>query len=234
MNKKLTLVLASTAVAGGIALGASAIPAMASTTSPTPSASSSSSSSSSAPSVGGSSTDRTADIQSRIAADLAGLVSDGTLTQAQADKVAETLASKMPAGGGHGGPGGRGGFGGLSTAATAIGITEDELKTELQAGKSIAAVAKANGVSEQTVIDALIAEAKTHFADEVASGEHTQAEVDQILADLATRVKTMVETEGLPQRGGHGPDGDGGSGTLTPNAPSSSSSTATPSSSSAA
>ncbi|MGD9954963.1 MAG: hypothetical protein AB7O74_07765 [Candidatus Nanopelagicales bacterium] len=222
MNKKLTIVLASTAVAGGIALGASALPAMASTTSPTPSASSSASSDSSRPSVDGStSADRTADIQSRIAADLAGLVADGTLTQDQADKVAETLASKMPAGGGHGGPGGRGGmgggFGGLTAAATAIGVTEDDLRTELEAGKSIAAVAEANGVSEQTVIDAIIAEAKAHFADEVASGEHTQAEADQILSDLETRVRTMVETEGLPQRGGHGPDGDGGSGTLTPN-----------------
>lgn len=225
MNKKLTIVLASTAVAGGIALGASALPAMASTTSPTPSASSSADSSK--PSVdGGTSADRTADIQSRIAADLAGLVSDGTLTQEQADKVAETLASKMPAGGRGGDHGGRGGFGGLSAAATAIGVTEDELRTQLEAGKSIAAVAEANGVSEQAVIDAIIAEAKTHFAEEVASGEHTQAEVDAKLADLEARVKTMVETEGLPQRGGHGPDGDGGSGTLTPNSTSSSSATA--------
>ncbi len=228
MNKKITLVLASTAVVGGIALGASAIPAMASTTSPTPSASSSSGSTdSSKPSVGGgTSADSTADIESRIASDLAGLVSDGTLTQEQADKVASTLAAKMPAGGRGGDHGGRGGFGGLSTAATAIGVTEDELRTQLQAGKSVADVATANGVSEQTVIDAIVAEAKTHFAEEVASGEHTQAEVDAKLADLEARVKTMVETAGLPQRGGHGPDGDGGSGTLTPNTTTSSSATA--------
>lgn len=213
MNKKITLVLASTAVAGGIALGASALPAMAASTTPTPSASSSSGSSSS------STTDaaRRADIEARIASDLAGLVSDGTLTQDQADKVASTLAAKMPAGGRGGDHGGRGGFGGLSTAATAIGVTEDELRTQLQAGKSVADVAKANGVSEQTVIDAIVAEAKTHLAAEVASGEHTQAEADAILADLPAQVKTMVETAGLPQRGGHGPDGDGGPGTLTPN-----------------
>ena len=229
MNKKLTLVLASTAVAGGIALGASALPAMASTTSPSPSASSSADSST--PSVDGSTdAERTADIESRIADDLAGLVSDGTLTQEQADKVAETLASTMPAGGGHGGRGGHGGgFGGLTAAATAIGITEDELRTELEAGTSVAAVAEAHGVSEQTVIDAIITEAKAHFAEEVAAGEHTQAEVDAKLADLETRVKTMVETEGLPERGGrggHGPDGDNGSGTLTPNSTTSSSATA--------
>ena len=216
MNTKIaTIVLASTVGIG--ALGAAAIPAMADTTSPSPSASSSTGSTGSTDTAT-SDTDRQADLQQRILDDLAGLVSDGTLTQDQADKVAETLASAMPAGRGPGGGdhGGRGGmFGGLSTAATAIGITEDELRTELEAGKSIAAVAEANGVSEQTVIDAIIAEATAHFAEEVANGEHTQAEVDAKLADLETRVTEMVETEGLPQRGGHGPDG--GAGTLTPN-----------------
>lgn len=225
MNKKLaTIVLASTVGIG--ALGAAAIPAMADTTSPSPSASSSASSGTSG-STGSSSTadaDRQAEIQQRILDDLAGLVSDGTLTQDQADKVAETLASKMPAGGpgGHGERGGRGGmFGGLSTAATAIGITEDELRTQLEAGKSIAQVAEAEGVSEQAVIDALVKAAEDHFAEEVASGEHTQAEVDAKLADLEARVTEMVQTEGLPQRGGH--DGD------APGMPGSTDGTATPS-----
>jgi hypothetical protein len=222
MNKKLvTIVLASTVGLG--ALGAAAIPAMADTVSPSPSASSSASGST------GSSTadaDRQADIQQRILDDLAGLVSDGTLSQEQADKVAETLASKMPAGGpgGHGGRGGHGGMLGLSTAATAIGITEDELRTELEAGKSIAQVAEAEGVSEQTVIDALVKAAEDHFAEEVASGEHTQAEVDAKLADLEARVTEMVQTEGLPQRGGPHGDAPGSTtdGTATPSTTSSS------------
>ncbi len=224
MKKKLTLVLASTAVVGGIALGASAIPAMASTTSPTPSASSSSATN------GANDATRLADITARITSDLAGLVTDGTLTQDQADKVASTLAGKVPAGGMHGGRGGepgRGGMGGgvagLSTAATAIGITEDALRTQLEAGKSVADVAKAEGVSEQTVIDAIVADIKAHFAAEIASGEHTQAEIDARLADLTARVTTMVETQGLPQRGGHGPDRDGA---LTPNSATPSSATA--------
>jgi hypothetical protein len=225
MKNKLTLVLASTAVVGGIALGASAIPAMASTTSPTPSASSSSAA------TGTDDATRLADITARITSDLAGLVSDGTITQDQADKVASTLAGKVPAGGGHGGRGGepgRGGMGGgmagLSTAASAIGVTEDALRAQLEAGKSVADVAKAEGVSEQTVIDAIVADIKAHFAAEIASGEHTQAEVDARLADLNARVTTMVETQGLPQRGGPGPDG--GNGPMTPNSTTYSSATA--------
>ena len=56
---------------------------------------------------------------------------------------------------------GRGGMGGgmaLETAATAIGITADELKTELDAGKTIADVATEQGVAVQTVIDAIVAD----------------------------------------------------------------------------
>lgn len=217
MNKKLTtIVLASTLGLG--ALGAAALPAMASTTSPSPSASSSSGTSGSTTADA----DRQAEMQQRIADDLAGLVADGTITQEQADKVAETLASKMPAGGGHGGRGGHGGgFGGLETAATAIGITADELRTQLEAGKSVAQVAEAEGVSEQAVIDALVKAAEEHLAEEVASGEHTQAEADAKLADIEARITEMVETEGLPQRGGHdgrgpGATSDSTSGTATP------------------
>jgi hypothetical protein len=52
---------------------------------------------------------------------------------------------------------------GLDAAAKAIGISTDALLTELEAGKSIADVAKAHDVSVDTVIDAMVAAAKTEF-----------------------------------------------------------------------
>jgi polyhydroxyalkanoate synthesis regulator phasin len=145
-----------------------------------------------------------------ISAALAPLVADGTLTQEQADKVVSTLKDAMPQGrGGPGGPGGehagRGGPG-LDAAATALGITADELRTDLQGGQTIAQVAASKGVGVQTVIDAMVAEAKTHLAAEVASGEHTQAEADQKLADLTQRITDSVNN-GMPARGDHGPGG---------------------------
>ena len=55
-------------------------------------------------------------------------------------------------------------------AATAIGITQDELKTALEGGQTIAAVAQSKGKDPQVVIDALVASAKTRLDAEVASG----------------------------------------------------------------
>ena len=103
----------------------------------------------------------------------------------------------------------------IAKAATALGTTEAELKTELQAGKSIADVAKAKNIDLDTVIAKLTAAFKAHLDEEVASGKHTQAEADAKLAEFSTRVTTMVNAPGLPMRGGkggHGPGGKGGHG----------------------
>ena len=142
-----------------------------------------------------------------IADALKPLVADGTLTQDQADKVTSTLKDTLPMG--RGGPGMGHGGPGLDAAATALGITADELRTDIQNGQTIAQVAGAKGVNVQTVIDAMVAQAKTHLDQEVASGEHTQAEADQKLADITTRITDEVNT-GMPARGDHGPGGPGG------------------------
>ncbi len=132
-------------------------------------------------------------------------MADGTLTQEQADKVAETLKDSFP---GRGGPGmGRRGVA-LDTAATALGVSADELRTALQGGQTIAQVAESKGVDVQTVIDALVAEAKTHLDERVTAGDLTQEEADQRLADLTTRITDGVNN-GLPARGDHGFGGRG-------------------------
>ena len=135
---------------------------------------------------------------------LAPLVKAGTITQAQADAVVKALAAAAPADGQRGGPGGRHGGPGLTEAATALGVTADELRTELQSGTTIAQVAQAKGVDVQKVIDAMVAGMKTHLAQEVASGEHTQAEADQLLADATQRITDMVNN-GAPKGGPAGP-----------------------------
>jgi hypothetical protein len=149
---------------------------------------------------------------------IAALVKDGTITQAQADKVVAALVAARPADGmgrgGHGGDGiGRGA--GLTAVSTALGMTPAELKTALQGGQTIAQVAASKNVSVQKVIDAMIADYKAKETAEVASGDHTQAEVDQKIADFTARASDIVNGKmpaGGPKgngggRGGRGPNG---------------------------
>jgi hypothetical protein len=134
--------------------------------------------------------------------------------------------------GGMGGPG-RGGFGmgghneavsDASVAAKAIGITESALTTELQAGKTMADVAKAHNVTVQTVIDALVADAKDELAAAVKAGTITQAQADTESANVVARVTAQVNgTFGPGGMGGpggdhRGPGGWPGSGAATPSA----------------
>lgn len=103
----------------------------------------------------------------RLSARLQSLVDDGTLTTSQRDAVVAAIG-RPDRGPGHGhGP--RGGLRGemLDSAASAIGITVDELTTELRAGKTIAEVAVANGKTAQQVIDALVSTATAEMTQRI-------------------------------------------------------------------
>jgi len=145
------------------------------------------------------------------------LVDDGTITQAQADKVIAAIVAARPAGfphgggpfGGHRGPGGLGGVigAGLDTVATTLGITTEEVRTALESGQTLADLAVAHGKTAQDVIDAIVAEAKTHLDTAVTDGKLTQAQADKILTELTTRTTDFVNNgfpPGLPGLGGHG------------------------------
>jgi hypothetical protein len=157
---------------------------------------------------------------------LSGLVSDGTLTQAQADKVAGTLDKKMPKGGERGmrGPGGR--FGGMGmadihdAAAKALGLTPDKLRTAMQGGKSLADVAKAQKVSVDSLVKAMVSAAEADIATAVKDGKMTQAQADTMKSSLTRRITDQVnrvrpEGRGMRSGGGMGP-GPGAAGGSAP------------------
>jgi len=100
----------------------------------------------------------------------------------------------------------------LAAASKVLGVTEAELKTELQAGKSVADVAKAKNIDLATVKAALLSEAKAHIDAEVAAGKHTAAEGAAELAKVTSRIDTMLTTAGLPARGPQGMGGHEGKG----------------------
>lgn len=77
---------------------------------------------------------------------------------------------------------------GLAAAAKTLGMTEADLKAALQSGQSIAEVAADKNVDVQTVIDALVADAKSRLAD--------------IEAALPDRMTQLVNRKGW---GDHGP-----------------------------
>ena len=97
-------------------------------------------------------------------------------------------------------------------------MTETELQTQLKAGKSLAAIAKAKGVPLQTVIDAIVAQEKTELAAAVKAGRLTQAQADQMSKDVVARVTAEVNrAPGVGGPGGPGgpvggPGGPGGPG----------------------
>ena len=174
-----------------------------------------------AASAAGSGTSALGDRLDRIKDALTGLVDDGTISQDQADAVAQTLDESLPQGRG-GGSGGRGGFGGgrgglgggfggghggglrgLDTAATTLGVTRDELRTALEGGKSLADVAADEGVQEQVLVDALVAQAQERLTGHAEDPGLTDAQVAERKAEITERITALVERQGLPVGGGH-------------------------------
>jgi hypothetical protein len=109
--------------------------------------------------------------------------------------------------GGHGFAGDHHRRGGdaLTAAATYLGVTEAALKTQLDAGKTLAQVADAtSGKSAAGLIDALVAHEKTELAAAVTAGRISQARADVITATLKARF-TALANGTRPARGdGHG------------------------------
>ncbi len=130
-----------------------------------------------------------------LADTLAPLVANGTITQAQADKVIAALHAARPKHGLNraGGHGKR--HLSLTAVAAKLGITEEALRTALESGQSIADIARSKNVSIQSVVDALVAEAKTRLAAKVTAGDLTQAEADARLAKLTERAAAFVNSD---------------------------------------
>ncbi len=152
---------------------------------------------------------------------LAGLVHNGTLTQAQADKVATTLDQRLP----HGGWQGRHAVGRteLDVAAAVLGMTRQQLVDQLRTGKSLVQVAKFRNVSADTLIAKLVAARQQQLASAVKAGRITQTQADKRLSDIKARVTKVVNRPGLAlrrHRDGHWT----GPGTSTPSSGTSSSS----------
>jgi hypothetical protein len=140
-------------------------------------------------------------------------VQQGRLTEAQADALKQRLQQGdfKPLLGGRGGKGIGGhhlfgtGQAMLDAAAGALNLSSDELRTQLRSGQTLSEIAQAQGTSEQAVIDAALAAARTQLDQAVTAGTLTQAQADAIYSDLQSRRADLLTHRGR----GHGMGGRG-------------------------
>jgi hypothetical protein len=100
--------------------------------------------------------------------------------------------------------GGPGHAPGPASAAVAdyLGLTATELRTQVESGKTLADVARAQGKTVSGLEDAIVADAKTHLDADVAAGKLTAAQEATMLADLKSHVDDVVN--GIAPAGGPG------------------------------
>jgi polyhydroxyalkanoate synthesis regulator phasin len=88
-------------------------------------------------------------------------------------------------------------FGRLDAAASYLGLTGSQLEQKLNAGKTLAEVAKAQGKSVDGLVSALYDEAKKHLDDAVSNGRLSKDQEQQILSGLKTRLQDFVDNAQL-------------------------------------
>jgi len=140
-----------------------------------------------------------ADAKSHLDAEVAA----GTLTAAQEEHRLADLKSHLDDIVNHSRPpADRRGPGGPPFAAVAayLGITADELRTELLSGETLAQVATAHGKAVAGLEDAIYADARSHLDADVAAGRITAAQEQQRLGGLKAHLDDIVNHTGPPAR----------------------------------
>ena len=133
----------------------------------------------------------------KLGSALSGLVSNGTITQSQADAINKSLAdartaNKVVMDKNHAAK--------LAVITSTLGITEEALKTRMKAGDSLATIAVAN---KDALIAALVASKTKEINDAQTAGKITADQATKMKANLTTRVTEMVNSS-RPPRGPKG------------------------------
>jgi hypothetical protein len=80
----------------------------------------------------------------------------------------------------------------LDTAASYLGVTEEQLRSELAGGKTLAQAAKDHGKTADGLVSALVAAEKKRVESAVSAGRLTRAQADTIEAGLEQRMTELV------------------------------------------
>jgi hypothetical protein len=90
----------------------------------------------------------------------------------------------------------------LQVAADYLGLTTDQLRSELGSGKTLAAIAKEHGKSVDGLVDALYNAEKKEVDEAVADGKLTKDQEQTILTHVRDRIRAKVNGT-LPRFDGH-------------------------------
>ncbi len=139
---------------------------------------------------------------------LSSLVSDGTITQEQADKVADAL-KKNREGNKAEHEAQRAEMEALITKT--LGISETDLETARKEGKSVGEIA---GDKRDELVAAMVAFQIAKLDKAVADGKVTREQADKIKTDMQQRTEDRVDGKGFGGKGqrpgGRGQGGPGG------------------------
>jgi hypothetical protein len=83
-------------------------------------------------------------------------------------------------------------FHGLDAAASYLGLTEEQLESRLNSGKTLAQIAKAEGKSVDGLKSAMLKDAKAKLDTAVKAGKLTKADEQKVLQDLEQRIDDLV------------------------------------------
>jgi AraC-like DNA-binding protein len=133
-------------------------------------------------------------------------VEDGRVTRAQANEIEADLKQQVTDFVNNGKlefhfrklPGGPGLFGlpgphqFVSTAADYLGLTEAQLRTQLNSGKTLAQIAKDRNKPVEGLVDKLVADTKARIEEAVEDGRLTRAQANEIEAELKDHVTDFV------------------------------------------
>ena len=136
----------------------------------------------------------------KLGSALSSLVSNGTITQSQADAINKSLADARTA---NKVVMDKNRVAKLAVITSTLGITEEALKTRMKAGDSLATIAGAN---KDALIAALVAFKTKEINDAQTAGKITADQATKMKTNLTTRVTEMVNSP-RPVRGPHGSKG---------------------------
>lgn len=83
-------------------------------------------------------------------------------------------------------------FHGLDAAATYLGLTEAQLESRINNGKTLAQIAEAEGKSVDGLKAAMLKDARAKLDEAVKAGRLSKAEEQQVLKDLGQRIEDLV------------------------------------------